>query len=159
MPTSRQLHGYSYEKVSLLGMPHIGAAYDLGSYRTTGSYHSTGMRCAICGAMANNCHHVVPRRVLKTFELETPKGDFLLRSPLHLLCGTGVSGHHGAYHSGILKARWVWDTEENERMWWDGTFLSQMPPHSPELFRHGHYEVEDLRRGVTIRLGSAQSRF
>lgn len=50
--------------------------------------------CVICGAPADNKHHVIPGR------RKDP------RVPLLRLCGSGTIGHHGAAHARTLHFRW-----------------------------------------------------
>ena len=60
------------------------------------------------------------------------------------LCGSGTTGCHGDRHNGRLKIRWEWDTDENARKWWDGTYLSKPyhDPHGQWLYSHGCYVFE-----------------
>ena len=146
-PSMAQLHGLSRDKAELYGLPHLGARYVTAS----GRYEATAERCVVCGRRATNCHHVVPRSVGMTFQREVPAGRLMLRSPLFALCGSGTTGCHGAFHSGRLKARWVWDSEEAEEAWWSGDILSRHHAHDPAIFAYGHWEIDDTRAGLTVR--------
>ncbi len=141
------LHGLSRDKAMLYGLPHIGARYT----RTGRKWRSDGARkyertqewCWICGQRATNCHHVVPVSNGAVFELDSPSGDFPLRSPLFALCGSGTTGCHAKFHAGLLKARWAWDMPEFERAWESGELLARYTPHHPALYCYGQWEVED----------------
>ena len=65
--------------------------------------------CAICGRMAENRHHIIPKGMggrSKAIEK---------RIPLIAVCGFGNnSGCHGKLHSGLLHLRWEdgWQVKE-----------------------------------------------
>lgn len=148
-------HGLSYEKASLYGLPHIGARYRRSGckWKRNGarSYERTQEWCCICGRPATNCHHVVPISYGEVFELSTPNGDWALRSPLFALCGSGTTGCHNGFHGGAwLKARWVWDSPEYEREWWDGVLLARYAPHHPALYCYGQWVIENRKSGIAI---------
>lgn len=146
-----QLRGMSKEIAELYGKPHIGARY-VGSDRSKAMrYERIYDACFLCGRLATNCHHVVPRGKGQVFTLSTPKGTWRLRSPLFALCGSGTTGCHNGFHGGALyRARWVWDDPTSEEAWWSGELLSELTPHSPGLYLHGRWEIDDGRSGLTI---------
>lgn len=132
------LQSYPYDVAKCFGMPNFGAEYvgSQGRYRRTGEY------CAVCGRQATNCHHVVRRG--RTFRLRRADGMVVaLRSPLMLLCGSGVTGCHGKAHSGDLRIEWVWKSEEDERRWWDGELLMDYAPYDQRLYRFGFWLIDD----------------
>lgn len=135
------LNGWSLDKASLMGMPHIGAHY------TSGLRYEMddGAPCAVCGRPATNCHHVVPKGMgggSKVFTLQTPMGVFPLKSPLFALCGSGTTGCHGDFHQHFLTAKWVWDDPEFGRMWWSGELLSHgIAPHDAQLLDMGSWSI------------------
>lgn len=148
MIDASRLHGMSYAKASLFGLPHVGAEY-------TGSgprhYERTQGWCCVCGRPAQSVHHVVPRGYGKAFTLSSPCGTWELRSPLFALCGCGTSGCHDGFHGGArYRARWVWDEDEYEWQWWDGLMLAEHGPHSPMLYLYGQWEIDDARTGRTL---------
>ena len=150
MPDSRLLMGLSYDKAHLMGLPNVGCeylSYCAGTYRVL-----EGERCLLCGAYHPlNAHHVVPKSVCGTFYL---KGH-MLRSPLFALCGSGTQGCHDGFHGGSrYKVSWLWDTQEDEDMWWSGRTLEEMgyEPHDDRLFRHGKYVIHDKRLDLEIHL-------
>lgn len=142
MIASSLLHGWSYEKASLMGMPHVGAFY-----RGQAARLEDGAKCVVCGAMASNAHHVVPKSRGTVFNLATEWGVFPLRSPLFALCGSGTTGCHDGFHGGaIYTVDAVWDDRDAEAAWWDGTMLkSGVLPNSFQLFAFMHYRI--LRNG------------
>lgn len=150
-----ELHGLSYDKAMLYGMPHIGARYTRTGFRwkTSGArnYERTQEWCAICGKPAENCHHVVPLSCGDTFVHETHNGTHLLRSPLFAVCGSGTTGCHNGFHGGAwLKARWVWDAPEFEDAWVSGELLRRFPPHHHALYCYGQWEIENKQTGLVI---------
>ena len=104
-----QLRGWPKERAELYGKPHLGARY-------TGkrSYELLQDRCCVCGRRAQSCHHVAHRSWGLEFELVTPNGTWSLRSPLFALCGSGTTGCHGGFHTGLLSAEWRWDSEVSD---------------------------------------------
>ncbi len=59
-----------------------------------------GSRCAVCGRIATNRHHVVQKGmggVSAAMERRIPKV---------LLCGSGNTGCHGAAHARLLHLQW-----------------------------------------------------
>ena len=146
-----QLRGLPYETAKLYGMPNIGAWYATEDVR---DYVLSDLSsCAICGRQANNVHHEPPRgRSLcvddegkkhpGSFLLATPVGKFVLLPALIAMCGSGTTGCHGQRHGGNISIRWEWDSEEEERKWWDGTYLSRgLHPNCSWLFEHGRYAM------------------
>ena len=46
-------------------------------------------------------------------------------------------------HANRLQIRWEWDSDEHERKWWGGWFLSHgYLPHDPRLYAFGRYVFE-----------------
>lgn len=139
--TREQLRGLSAEVAELYGKPHLGAIYT-GSSATR--YQATVYRCIYCKhRLATNVHHVAPRSKGHTFKLVTPEATWELRSALFALCGSGTMCCHGRFHTGWIKARWKWDSQEAEDAWWSGELLSKYEPHSPELYNYGGWVLED----------------
>ena len=130
-------------------MPHIGATYR--SY-ANGTYKVLeGEPCVVCGHPSTNAHHIVPLSVWHVYNL---RGN-CLRSPLFALCGSGTQGCHDGFHGGSrYKVSWLWDTQEDEDMWWSGRMLEEMGyvPHDDRLFRHGKYVIHDKRLDLEIHL-------
>lgn len=150
-----ELHGLSYEKAMLYGMPHIGARYTHNGqkWKRNGArrYERTQEWCAICGRPSNNCHHVVPISNGAVFELCTPRGNFPLRSPLFAVCGSGTTGCHSGFHGGAwLKARWLWDSPAYGEAWCNGELLARFAPHHPALYCYGQWEIENRKTGLVI---------
>ena len=144
--TASQLRGMPKERAELYGKPHVGAEYHRRGYRLTRE------TCIVCGRRACNCHHVA-HRAWGDFTLWTPKGTWVLRSPLFALCGSGTTGCHDGFHGGArYEPRWVWDAPEAEEMWWDGTLLANHEPHDPHLYLFGHWEIHDRETGRTIEI-------
>lgn len=148
-----QLRGLPYETAKLYGMPHIGAWYN--SENVKDYDHPDYFPCPICGRASTNVHHEPPRgksscidpetlkKVPGSFLLETPWGKFVLLPALICLCGSGTTGCHGDRHNGSLSIRWEWDSDDDERMWWDGTFLKRgLKPNGDWLYEHGRYVYE-----------------
>ena len=146
-----QLRGLPYETAKLYGMPCIGARYTADDVR---KYRRDPLApCAICGALSNSTHHEPPRGATKakhdgkvypgSFLLCTPMGKFVLKPALFAMCGDGTRGCHGMRTENGLRIRWEWDSDEEERRWWDGWYLSHgYAPHDERLFRHGRYVIE-----------------
>lgn len=145
----------SHDKLTLYGLPHIGARYTHNGrkWKRNGAraYERTQEWCAICGQKATNCHHVVPISYGEVFIRETPYGEFPLRSPLFCLCGGGTWGCHDGFHGGAwLKARWAWDSPEYEEAWDSGELLNRYAPHHPALYCYGQWEIENRKSGLVI---------
>lgn len=138
---SKLLHGVSREKAECYGKPHIMARYtgsSLKSYR-----HEEGL-CPLChAAPITNTHHQ-PQR--DPFHFRTEWGTRELRPALFGICGSGTTGCHGLIEANVLRVEWRWDSEEYERMWWDGKFLT-WEPHSDALYALGCWAFEDTRTG------------
>ena len=144
-PDMGLLRGLSYPTAELYGKPCIGAhytAFDLNKHRVD---HMA--RCCICGGMASNAHHWPPRSK-RSFTLRTPYGQFVLLPPLFAVCGSGTTGCHGDWHRRLIEVEWVWDFEEMQESWWDGTLLKRHAP-GDWLFEHGRYLFHDKRNGRT----------
>ncbi len=150
-----ELHGLSFEKAILYGLPHIGARYARSGQKWERSgarrHERTQEWCAVCGRPSENCHHVVPVSNGAVFELCTPNGTFPLRSPLFAVCGSGTTGCHNGFHGGAwLKARWVWDLPEHREAWCSGELLSRFAPHHPALYCYGRWEIENRKTGLVV---------
>jgi hypothetical protein len=144
VPDASQLRGWSYEKASLCGMPHIGCKYKREDIAAT-AWQGDHRRCAFCGrTTGSHDRHHEPPRSNGAFLMFTPRGRFVLLPALIDLCGSGTTGCHGDRHNGRLKIRWEWDTDEDARKWWDGTYLSAPfhKPHGAWLYEHGCYVFE-----------------
>ena len=137
MLTAAQLHGWSYDKAMLMGLPHIGALY-------TGkrNYKAKTGRCEICGDTAGSVHHIVPVRAGREFYFVTDCGTFNLRSPLITLCGTGSTGCHGKFHDGTLKAEWRWIDHDARLKWESGEYLAEYGEHSNALYKFGWWQIK-----------------
>ena len=143
-PTREILHGFSYEKAKLFGMPHIGCKYRRDDINETAFIDDT-RRCAGCGRTngAHNRHHEPPKSN-GSFLLVTPRGKFVLKPALIDLCGSGTTGCHGERHNKKLKITWEWDSGEYEEQWWSGYLLSRPyhEPHGKWLYGFGRYIFE-----------------
>lgn len=138
--------GWSYDRASLCGMPHLGADYTADDVRR---YRRTGELCALCGRRATNTHHSPDRRV---FDLRTEYGIFVLKPALFALCGSGTTGCHGLIEANRIKVRWEWDTQEFADAWWSGWTLAHgMPAHSPKLFGQGCYVLSHGKKETEVR--------
>lgn len=142
VPTREQLRGLSYEKASLYGMPHIGCKYRTRYEIASTAFEGRTRKCACCGRVGGvHSRHHEPPRANGHYMLATGHGTFQLRPALIDLCGSGTMGCHGDRHNGRLSIRWEWDSEENEKNWWNGYMLS-LPGHEPHgkwLYAYGHY--------------------
>ena len=143
IPPMKQLRGLPYKTAELYGKPSIGAGYtgfDLNRHRL-----DLYARCCICGAWASNAHHW-PQRSKRAFTLGTPIGQFVLLPPLFAVCGSGTTGCHGDWHRGLIEVEWIWDDEDSQEAWWDGSFLRKYSP-GDWLFKYGGYVFRDKRDG------------
>lgn len=141
------LRGFSREKAILFGMPHLGCEYT----DMSGSYHAVQPFCAICGRPAASCHHVVPLSWARTVGIRVGNKVHVLRSPLFALCGSGTTGCHNGFHGGaFLKARWEWDDVESEKAWESGELVELYGAHSPKLFDHGKWIIENAATGAAM---------
>ena len=145
-PDASQLNGLSVEDAEKFGKPHI-MAHSTGF--SSGSVDS-GASC-ICGAPATNAHHIKPKGMgggSTTFTMRTKLGTFELKSALVAVCGSGnASGCHGRLHSGDIRIKWVWNSDEDARDWWSGKLLSRVgnAPHGKWLYEHGRWETVGFR--------------
>ena len=137
------LNGWSLLKADMMGKPHLGARYTVPPRR----YERLSENCMVCGRPAANCHHLMPLGNGRSFTLRTDRGTWTLHSPLMALCGSGTTGCHGLFHSGVLAARWFWRSQTDEDRWWSGELLEAYGPHSLELYRHGGWGVLDRKHG------------
>lgn len=140
-PPYAQLRGLSREKVDLYGKPNIGAAYTANKISATRL--DDRATCTVCKSrIATNAHHVPSRGYLpQGWDLVTRNGIWHLKPALIALCGSGTTGCHGAFHSGVLKIRWEWNSEADGVAWWSGEILKDIEPHSPKLFNFGYYVI------------------
>ena len=147
-PDRRQLRGLPLAVAELYGKPHIGARYRSGSIRSHAM--EPGARCAVCRRPATNVHHAPP--VSKgPFRLVTPAGSWELRPALVALCGSGTTGCHDGFHGGgRFEIRWVWDSDDAARAWWDGSLLAELEPHDPAIYGLGRWEIRDRLTGGAL---------
>lgn len=106
--------------------------------------------CVICGARATNSHHV-PAVGVGGGNGQFQLGGMVLKPALIALCGSGTTGCHGRAHQGILQFRWVWDTEEYARDWWNGKLLEEYRPHDERLYYFGHWVISGCGDDWTYR--------
>lgn len=134
-PDRKLLGGMSYESASCMGMPHLGCRYT-SNLRDTYELLPEAL-CHSCGRPATNCHHQPHKGVggKRTLNFH----GRLLRPALIALCGSGTTGCHGLHHKGALPIRWVWNSEELERQWWEGELVYKS--NDPELYRFGRWEI------------------
>lgn len=137
MIDSTDLRGRSKDEAERYGKPSIGAHYlsETDAHKYT---REPGARCAVCGHLATEAHHWPPlgRSAKGIWTLRTPKGFFPLKPALFALCRY----HHVMFHANALKANWVWNSDDDERAWWDGSILSEVNAGSKELYGFGHWE-------------------
>jgi len=139
--------GLSYDVAECYGKPHIRAYYEGKGVKT--HRRENGAFCVICGKPATNAHHNPPISKGDVFLLMTKWGQFVLKPSLIAVCGSGTTGCHNGFHGGArYKARWVWDSDEFARMWWEGEFLKRMAPHSKALYRYGKWAISDSVSGA-----------
>lgn len=158
VPEMKQLRGLSYDVASLYGMPHINAVYRRADDIRLKTRWEGERICAVCGrtqAPSWSVHHEPPKSKGSGknpyFHLMTKMGAFPLKPALIGLCGSGTEGCHGDRHNGLLRIRWVWESDEIAEKWWNGHWLSHdFAPHSHRLFELGHYEFE--RGGMVKRV-------
>lgn len=143
-----QLHGLDYRTAELMGKPHIGAFFARDDAKSNRLCEDA--RCVVCGRGAANSHHVVPLSKLRSWDLKTPLGIFVLKSPLFAVCGSGTTGCHDGFHGGArYRAAWVWDTEKDMDDWWSGWTLAHgFTCNDERLFRQGRYVISDLMAGT-----------
>ena len=165
-----QLRTVGYEQAKLYGMPHIGCRYRRDDVKAT-EWDDRYVACAVCGKVAGSKHHEPPvsacraknpytgkvekgKFLLETqgypssIALPTEWGIFVLKPALIALCGTGTTGCHGLRHARRLSISWEWDSDDEERLWWNGWYLSHgYQPHGDWLWAHGRYVFE--LEGVT----------
>lgn len=125
------------KELRLYGMPCLSAKYtsdDVASYTWTGDYPV----CVACGRVASpHAVHHEPPRGKGSLLLPTKMGSFALKPALVLLC---KRCHDDRHDRKLLGIEWVWDSEDDERKWCDGTWLSRgLEPHGSWLFEHGFY--------------------
>lgn len=149
VPKREQLRGLSLEVAECYGKPHIEAYYSSDSVRS--NKLEEGARCATCHRIATNSHHCPPLSKGRTFILATPLGMHVLKPALFAVCGSGTTGCHNGFHGGArFKPEWVWNSDDDAAMWWDGTILKRIPPHSKMLFHHGFWVIHDLAFGTSF---------
>lgn len=143
-PSASLLRGLTVEQASCLGMPHNGAYYT-----GSGDAHRIvdGMHCVRCRVNpATNAHHE-PQKGMGGHRSLVLHGK-LLRPSLHALCGSGnASGCHGLRHQGKIGIRWVWDSDDYMRAWWEGEFFADgFEPHDPRLYDYGRWDYEPRKK-------------
>ncbi len=151
-PSMDQLCGLSLEVAERYGKPHVGAFYAGSGVKT--HKRRGDARCAVCGRPVGSVHHEPPLSRGHVFLLRTKWGQFVLKPSLFALCGSGTTGCHNDFHGGArFKPYWVWRSDEFAEMWWDGTLLKTIHPHSPELYEYGYWRIHDARTGRDIEIG------
>ena len=143
------------------GMPNIGCHYTRDDVAATAP-DDDWVGCVVCGKTAHQCHHEPPRSVsraavgAKTMNgallLETPNGTHVLKPALIALCREC----HAKRHNGDIRIEWVFDREEYEQRWLDGSMLSSpatvgtglyLEPHSIHLYGFGSWKITDKTTG------------
>lgn len=150
-PDRAQLQLLSLEKAELFGKPHVHAGYLRDNVDAV--WHDYESLCPIClRRRITNAHHLAHKGWARRFDLVTKYGTFNnLKSALIGLCGSGTTGCHDGFHGGArFFPRWVWNSDECMRMWWEGDLLSHFEPHSVALYGFGRWEVDDRRTGRVI---------
>lgn len=156
-PKREQLRGLPLQFAECYGKPHVGAFYAAGDAKS--NRLEPGSLCMVCGRPAANSHHCPPLSKGRTFLLATPRGTRVLKPALFALCGSGTTGCHGRFHGGArFKAEWAWDSDDDAAMWWDGTILERVPPHSDLIFGHGRWVVRDLASGRSFEAAAWRGR-
>ena len=144
--TREQLCGIAYPLAECYGKPHYMAHY-LGKNPTLASVDKYELDddavCICCGARATNSHHSPPKGIRRVFNLRTDRGSFLLRPSLLAVCGSGTTGCHGKFHSGLLKVQWIWDEEGFLNGWWSGSIPESYEIHSSDLYTCGFWRITD----------------
>lgn len=149
VPEREQLRGLSLQVAECYGKPHIEAYYSSDSVRSNRLEEDA--RCSICNRIATNSHHCPPLSKGRTFILATPLGMHVLKPALFAVCGSGTTGCHNGFHGGArFKPDWVWRSDDDAAMWWNGTILNRIPPHSKLLFHHGFWVIHDLAFGTSF---------
>lgn len=149
VPKREQLRGLSLQVAECYGKPHVEAYYSSDSVRS--NTLEEGARCTVCNRTATNSHHCPPLSKGKTFILATPLGMHVLKPALLAVCGSGTTGCHNGFHGGArFKPEWVWNSDDDAAMWWDGTILKQVPPHSKLIFHYGFWVIHDLAFGTSF---------
>lgn len=140
--------GVSINRLELMGKPHIGAHYEREDYRT--NRLDEGARCVICGRIATDSHHLVPRSVLRGYTVDTPLGRFVTMSPLFALCRTC---HKDIHDRGRYNFEWRWTKKQYVDEWHNGHTLAHVcRPGSDFLFQEGYYLMTDKLTGTTRKL-------
>lgn len=127
------VRGWSYDKASLMGMPHVKRD-----------------KCVICGKPKHDNHHLVEKGMgggSRTMHI----GIHMLLSPEFSVCGFGnTCGCHRDFHCHLYKVKWVWSRPEYATVWWDGSILDRGYVSNDErLWGVGHYEI--FRDGVLFK--------
>lgn len=141
--TQSQLAGLDSRSVELMGKPHLGCHYEREDYRA--HKLNEGARCAVCGRVAQDAHHLVPRGHATGFTVNTPLGKFVVLTPLIALCRSCHDGFHGGAR---FQVEWVWKDEQYQEEWWSGHTLAHIcRPHDGFLFQEGYYVLTDKKTG------------
>ena len=152
VPKMEQLRGLSLEVAECYGKPHIGAYYARDNVKS--NQLAQDARCATWLRPATNSHHCPPLSKGRTFILSTPLGMHILKPALIAVCGSGTTGCHNGFHGGArYKPQWVWLCDEYAEMWWDGTILKRIPPHSGRLYQYGYWDIFDQKAVKSILYG------
>ena len=135
----------AYERAELYGKPHIGEAF-YPDERTRLGHLQPDALCAICGRLATNAHHIVPKGMgggSAILSVPYKEGAYKLRSPLMAVCGMGnSSGCHRKLHDRDIEVRWEWDEDKYREWWWKGHFFEKMKPHDDRLYLFGRYILQ-----------------
>ena len=115
--------------ISLYASPNFNAKYrydDIAATKWDGDYPV----CTVCGRTHGNfaVHHEPPRS-RGSLLLMTPRGQFVVKPTLLLLCD---ECHRERHDKGTLSFRWTWNTPEDMELYLSG-----------ELFAHGYREHDE----------------
>lgn len=129
--------GRSKAECERYGKPSIGAHYTADDVHR---YRRDAELCFICGQPATDVHHwpAIGKSAHGEWTLETPNGWHVMKPSLFALCRKC----HSRFHANYLTADWVWDTEQAEIDYWNGTITNQRRymPGSKALYELGHWE-------------------
>jgi len=123
------------DRLALMGLPHWGLRGD--------KLHH-GALCCICGRVATNAHHLIPKGMGGgSTSVLTPSGQRLY-SPLIAVCGIGnTSGCHKRFHgANPPKVRWEWKDSYAQRLFENGDIWFYFKSNAPELNAFGEW-VQD----------------
>lgn len=127
----------SREYAMLYGMPHMGAHYksdNVNSHRL-----DEGALCSVCGRMAQHAHHCPPKSKARSILLQSEWGQFVLKPALIAVCAEC----HARIHRHEIQPKWLWNNEEDARLWADGYLLAHgYCAHSEKLNELGRWFFE-----------------